>query len=338
MKKILYALVLAVFLLAAMPTNALASGLQEGRVVFGGSFTLERDEVLDGDLIVFGGNAELQVRSVVQGDVFVMGGNVESTGTIEGNVAVMGGNIRLLDGSVVTGDVTTFGGNVSRSPGAQVQGEVISGEGLEIPFSGDFGFFSESFEFGPRGPSPLRVVWSAASSVLWFIFRVLMMSALAVLVVMFWPAATTRTADAMVSEPLAAGGLGLLTLLAAPPLLLLLIITILLSPLSLIGIMLLVVAIVFGWIALGMEVGRRLARAFSWDMNEPALAGLGTLLLTFVLGGIGVIPCIGWIPGLFVASLGLGSVLLTRFGSQAYPAALPAGESKGSGKKKSASK
>lgn len=338
MKRMLYALALAALVLALTPANALASGLQEGRVVFGGSFTLERDEVLDGDLIVFGGNAELQRGSVIQGDIFVMGGNVESSGTIEGDVAVMGGNIRLLDGSVVNGDVTTFGGNVSRSAGARVEGEVISGEGLEIPFTGDFNFFSETFELGPQGPSPLRVVWSAFTSVLWFVFRVLMMSALAVLVVMFWPAATTRTADAMVSEPLAAGGLGLLTLLAAPPLLLLLIITILLSPLSLIGIVLLVVAVVFGWIALGMEVGRRLARAFSWDMNETALAGLGTLLLTFVLGGIGAIPCIGWIPGMFVASVGLGAVLLTRFGSQEYPPMLSESESKGAGKVKSTSK
>jgi hypothetical protein len=45
---------------------------------------------------------------------------------------------------------------------------------------------------------------------------------------------------------------------------------------------------------------------------------LGTLLLTFVVGGIGMIPCIGWIAPLIVASLGVGGVILTRFGSQAY--------------------
>lgn len=339
MRRITFSLLLAVVLVAALPSSAQARSLYEGRVVFGGSFTLEQDEILDGDLIVIGGNAELQPGSTVKGDVFVMGGNVEAAGTIDGDVAVMGGNVRLLATAEVGGDVTSFGGNVTEMEGAVVQGDVLDGGGgIQIPFAGDFGLFSERYEFSPSGFSPLRVVWSSAMGVLWFIFRVLMMGALAVLVVMFWPEATARTADAIVAQPLAAGGLGLLTLLAGPPLLLLLIITILLSPISLIGIILLIVAIVFGWIALGMEVGQRMAEAFSWELQPSALAGIGTILLTFVIGGIGVVPCIGWIPGFIVACLGLGAVLLTRFGSREYnPTLLPA-ESKASGRKKTASK
>lgn len=339
MKRIIFSLMLVLVLVAALPVSANASGLSEGRVVFGGSFTLEAGEVLDGDLIVIGGNAELQPNSTVEGDVFVMGGNVEAGGAIEGDVAVMGGNVRLLSSAVVVGDVTSFGGNVTAAEGADVHGEVLDGGGgIQIPFAGDFGFTSESFEFRPSGPSPLRLVWSSALSVLWFIFRVLMMGALAVLVVMFWPAATARAADAIIAQPLAAGGLGLLTILAGPPLLLLLIITILLSPISLIGFFLLIVAIVYGWIALGLEVGRRMAATFDWDLQPSALAGIGTILLTFVIGGLAVIPCIGWVPGFLVACLGLGSVLLTRFGSQEYNPALPALEPPAARGNKTASK
>lgn len=339
MKRIMLSLVLSVVLIAGLPVSAQASGLTEGRVVFGGSFTLDPGEVLDGDLIVIGGNADLQPGSTVDGDVFVMGGNVEGAGVIDGDVAVMGGNIRLLASSEVSGDVTSFGGNATIEDGADIRGDVLDGgNGIQIPFTGDFSSFSQGIQVAPRAPGALRLAWSAAMGILWFAFRLLMMGALAVLVVMFWPEATGRTAEAMVAQPLASGGLGLLTIIAGPPVLLLLIITILLSPISLIGIILLIVAIVFGWIALGMEVGRRMAETFGWDLQPSALAGIGTVTLTLVLGGIGLIPCVGWIPGFVVASLGLGAVMLTRFGSQQYNPAMPPPEPKASGSKKAASK
>ncbi len=148
------------------------------------------------------------------------------------------------------------------------------------------------------------------------------MAALAVLVVMFWPEPTARAAEAVVGSPVAAGGLGLLTLIVVPAFLLVLLITILLSPVSLLGAILLVAAAAFGWIALGFEVGRRLAEAFNWELHPAAAAGIGTLVFTFVLGGIGQIPCLGFLVVLLGIALGLGGVLLTRFGSRAY---LPAG-------------
>jgi hypothetical protein len=49
-------------------------------------------------------------------------------------------------------------------------------------------------------------------------------------------------------------------------------------------------------------------------------------VLSLVAGGAGnYIICVGWILPAFVALLGLGSVLLTRLGTQRYPAELPPG-------------
>jgi len=95
-------------------------------------------------------------------------------------------------------------------------------------------------------------------------------------------------------------------------------ITILLIPVSLIGIVLLLVAGLFGWIAVGLEVGKRLAEAFKWELQAPAAAGMGTLVLTLVVGGLGLFPCVGWLAPFLVASIGLGAVMLTRFGSREY--------------------
>ncbi len=168
--------------------------------------------------------------------------------------------------------------------------------------------------------------WSARLSpffsLLWFGFRTLMLAALAVLVVIFWPEPTLRVARAAVAQPFAAGGLGLLTQIIGIPALILLLITILFSPLSFLGLLLLLIAGVFGWVALGLEVGRRLGHAFNWDMHPAAEAGIGGFLMTLVIGGFGLIPCVGWVAPFVLVCIGLGAVLLTRFGSRDYEPAV----------------
>ena len=99
-------------------------------------------------------------------------------------------------------------------------------------------------------------------------------------------------------------------------------ITIIGLPLSFLTVVALIVAVVFGWVAIGVEVGRRMVEAFEWEMHPAAAAGIGTLAVGFVIGGIGLkIPCIGWLAPLLVGSAGLGAVILTRFGSREYQTA-----------------
>jgi len=80
----------------------------------------------------------------------------------------------------------------------------------------------------------------------------------------------------------------------------------------------LVVAVVFGWIAIGLEVGKRLGESFNWDLHPAAAAGLGTFLFSVVVWGIGFIPCIGWVAPVVLYCVAFGSILLTRFGTQLY--------------------
>jgi cytoskeletal protein CcmA (bactofilin family) len=315
MKKILVlSAVVAIFALAFPLTAMAASGPNDTKIILGSSYRLESGDVLDSDLLVMGGNVDLDPGSVVQGSAFILGGNINIAGEVDGDVGVLGGNVTLMSGSVVRGDVSSLGGNIIRADGAVIEGEFSSNFGIDIDssmpdFPSDFDFSWPTFSFPRISP------WI---SVLWSVFRVFVIAALALLVVMFWPEPTRRIADAAIGQPLAAGGLGLLTAIAGPVLLLVLLITILLAPLSVIGFVLFVAAGVFGWIGLGYEVGRRIALAMKWDLQDPAAAGLGTLLLSAVAGGIGFIPCVGWLLVVLAASLGLGAVMLTRFGSQAY--------------------
>jgi hypothetical protein len=81
----------------------------------------------------------------------------------------------------------------------------------------------------------------------------------------------------------------------------------------------------------GYLLGERILRAIQTESGEPSVttsALVGIFLITLIQQGLMAlsnIPCLGfffWLMGaalwLFVASTGLGAVVLTRFGTQPY--------------------
>jgi uncharacterized membrane protein len=78
-------------------------------------------------------------------------------------------------------------------------------------------------------------------------------------------------------------------------------------------------ALVFGWIAVGYEVGQRFTKAIHQEWHPALSAGLGTFALTLIaasLTNIPVLNCIGWLVPFLLSIAALGGVLLTRFGTQ----------------------
>jgi hypothetical protein len=317
--------ILCLFVLA-LPTQALAAS--PGLVVIGDRYTLESGETLDEDLLVLGGTVTLEAGSFVNGNILILGGSLEVAGEVDGDITAAGGFIELASTAVVRGDIVYAGGNLSRDPGATVTGETRSETGTPysfiIPFHRDIAPFSDiQLPGGVQVPN-FSVQVNPFFEGLWFILRSLLWALLAMLVVMFFSNQADRAADAMIKQPLVTGGLGLLTAVLAPLVVILLVLTICLIPVALILALGLMIAWAFGLIALGMELGQRFARAFKSEWHPALAAGLGTFILMLVLNGIGwAIPCIGWVPGALAGAIGLGGVLLTRFGSQRYPAAFP---------------
>ena len=83
MKKITQILIFVLVISALLiPSTVSASGFRDDKVIFGGNFTLNEGETLNGDLVVFGGNVNLRTSSTVNGDTVVLGGNVSVDGTI----------------------------------------------------------------------------------------------------------------------------------------------------------------------------------------------------------------------------------------------------------------
>jgi hypothetical protein len=312
--KILIALLITILVATLLPVTALAKELREDRIVFGDNFILRSGEELNGNLVVFGGTAMLEEESVVFGDVVILGGNLDADGRITGTVVGIGGNINLGDNATVQKDVVVFGSNLDQSLGASVQGDIIddiSGP-LSFTFPGDMQM--PVFRFGVN----------PFFQFIWFSLRALLWAALAVVLVLFVPKEINQIGRTAVSQPLVSGGLGFLTTIIFPIILVILLITLICSPLSLIGGLLLAAAWAVGLIALGLELGKRLAKMFNQDWAPGLSAGVGTLILIVILNGLRVIvPCVGWVfPGL-AGMVGLGAVILTRFGTQPYPQAVP---------------
>jgi hypothetical protein len=306
------AMILILAFALATPGVALARELSEDRVVFGDNFTLKSGETQDGNLVVFGGNVVLEQNSTVTGDVVLMGGNLDSSGTIGGNVVGLGGLVSLGETALVEGDVTMIGAQLVREPGARIEGQVISNLNAPLTFT---------FPGGVQVPR-FDVRFSPVLNATAFILKIFLWAALAVLLVLFLPEHTRRVTNTALSQPLVAGGLGLLTVVALPVLVLALAITILLIPVSLVVAALAGLAWMYGLIALGLEVGNRLAQLFKQEWAPAVEAGAGTFVLILVLNGIQeVVPCVGWVAPALAGMVGLGAVLLTRFGLQTYPPA-----------------
>lgn len=322
-----FTLLLVMLACFIIPSTAFAKGIHDDKIVAGGSFTLNSDETLDGNLFIFGGAVTLEEESLVEGDVLLMGGTISIDGRVEGDIVGFGGVIRLGETAEVEGDLTAMGAVVHRDPGAEVEGQVI--KGIEGPFSFPIPLpiipdvpnipsvpdvprvpYFHGFDFG------VNPLWTG----LWFLFKTFLWAALAVLVVMFLSKPIERTSDAIVAQPILSGGVGLLTVIVVPLLLIILAITIILIPISMVGALGLAVAWFLGRIAIGYEVGRRLAKMLDKDWAPAVSAGVGMFLLALVVDATGeLIPCIGWIFPALVAVIGIGGFLLTRFGTQSYP-------------------
>ncbi|MCU0484682.1 MAG: polymer-forming cytoskeletal protein [Anaerolineales bacterium] len=305
--------VMAAFLLmlaAAFPLPVQAA--EPGLVVLGSTYTLSSGETLEDDLTILGGHALIEEGATVEGDIFLLGGTLRIAGKVKGDISAAGGVLDLEAPAQITGNITVAGASISRADGSVVEGQIISGS-------------SDSFNNLRANNLHLPFVADQVLSPLAFLFRSLAAAALAVLVVMFFQKPVERVAQAGISQPLLSGGMGLLTIAVFPLAFILVIITILLIPVGLFGILALAVAYLFGWIALGYEAGRRITAMFHWDWAAPIIAGMGTLVVSLVFGGLGQIPCLGWLISFLVWNVGLGAVILTRFGLQDYVRDLPSG-------------
>jgi hypothetical protein len=285
-----------------------------------------------------------------------LAGDVDISGAVDGSVLVFGGDVNVYDSAVIDGDCVLFGGQVRIDESAQIDGEVVTNpEGRWLPLAG-LERWSLKREFSipeipavpevpsvpavpqiPDVPSPSRVVYhhrtSFAERVGGAFLTALGVGVAALLLVMLWPRHTDRVRSTIVREPVASGLVGFVTLLAAglitPVLLVLSAILIILLCVGLLGFpliaaawLIILAAGLFGWAAIGLVAGQWMAKRLNLQGITPALeAGLGAFAVTLVLGIVQAIWLVGLAASLTlfaISCIGLGAVILTRFGRRDY--------------------
>ncbi len=296
---------------AQTPTQSVVTN-GDGKVVFGSAYTLRGGETLDGDLVVFGGSATIEQGATVDGNVAIFGGTLSVSGHITGNISAMGGSINLNESAVVDGNVETMSVVVNQLEGALVKGNTVTEnpKDLNLP----------SFNLGNWFSNTATAGFRSVGTALWAALRALALGLIALLISMLAPHPTKRVTNAITRAPGVSVGMGLLTFVVAPALVLVLAITIILIPFSLLGIMAIIAAAIFAWAAVGQELGNRLAGLFKVQWAEPVAAGIGAAFLSLLVSLVSVIPCIDWILVAAVLAFGLGGIVLTRVGTQDYPA------------------
>lgn len=303
-------------------------GDQPGQIVFGGNYVLDEDETLHGDLVIIGGNATLKSGSVLNGDILIAGGTINASGTINGNILSFGGVVNIKSDAEIRGDLVRFGGVYNVDKGAEIEGNLVSNEGIMVDFDfledwsnwEEFDYDYQIEEYNPiqQTFSTQRIALEKIGEFLLNAAKVLGMAVLTVIASLFLLKPMERSSETLYQHPALSFGIGLLTLVAFPILMVLLLFTIILIPVSILGLIGLALVILFGWFTLSLLLGRRLAEVFKTRWTDPLNAGVGSLALSIVAAIASIIPCIGWLlPALFV-SAGLGAAVISRFGTRVY--------------------
>jgi hypothetical protein len=280
------------------------------KLLVGESYTLADGDTLNGNLVMIGGTLTAEEGSTVKGDIVVMGGTLTLAGKVEGDVSVLGGTGNIASSAEIAGSLVSTGGWLYVSPKARIQGT----QSINTP--NDRGFdFSKLFNNTPVFQNT-RNPFSAA---LWAVFRTLALAALTALVVLIFPKQSLNTAETVRSSAAVSWLVGFLTFFILPLVLVVMAITIILIPAILVLLFALMAGIIFGFIALGYEIGRKLEEMFNVDWAPPVSAGIGVAILSIVLHAVSLIPCLGFISVSIVVLIAVGVILLSRFGTRKYP-------------------
>lgn len=275
------------------------------------------------DVVRFGDDVIIDEGEVVGGDAVAILGSVLVNGTLEGDAVAVGGSVTVGPKGRVDGDAVGIGGGVTKDPGGVIRGERVS--------IGKGGHWAGKWEEGGFRPYHRTFPWGIFSRggrlFLWIMWTlVLILLALLITAVIRRP--VENICMRAKREAFKMGLIGLAAWLLLGPAMLIFIVTIIGIPIGLLVIpMVFALALLVGYTAVGMAVGEHFGGG---NGRSPYLSvAIGILLLQALniiagiirlphswLGAIGfVIAVIGYAVIFVAATVGLGSVIMTRFGT-----------------------
>jgi len=245
-----------------------------------------------GALIVGDATVTVPADAEISGPVYIIGGELRVRGTVTGDVTQLSGSLVVEDGASVGGQLQHIGGT------EEIADDAVVGERATV-------------EFAPAEPGPVAT------------YTPIVLTTVALALAGAWLSrrrpkllenvGTAASEHSLVS--LTVGGLLSVTFLSV---FVFMAFTLVLIPVSLLGLFVGALTIAYGVVSLGYLVGQRL--------NTPRTGlstAFGVVAVVALLQVLGIVPVVGDIVAVAVLVTGLGAVVLTYFGLQRFEPELP---------------
>lgn len=286
-------IVLTVLLSACQGVESYSS-----RIIFSGDHELGGEVAVDGDLIILDGSVRVDPGSVVTGSVYMLAGELTLMGKVDGDLTILDGSLSLGSGSTIKGDLNLGSSDVTRQPGSQVLGDTL--EGFALP--------TEWVRQAPTFSGQLR------STLLQTAFMLM----LALFLKRALPRPLRRIELAIKDHPLVSVTVGALSGVIGLVLFIQLAFTVILIPVSIVGLGVMFLLVTVGWIAIGGLLAEVAVRYVPVASSSRWIHLLAVGLTSILIDVLGFVPMLGAPLVLLSASAGIGAALLTRFGYQLY--------------------
>lgn len=241
-------------------------------------------------------NTDIEIsQGMVANDVVAVGGDITVFGRVESNVVVVGGSVILKPKSYVAGQVVVVGGDLIKDPAAIIAGRITQ---IYMP------------HFIPSIATFLKGGWMA----LWATVSILMLLGfigLTILLVALIPEHMGAAVNALERSFITMLSWGILWMILIVPIAVLLAISIVGVILIPLEILLVVLALIIGYIASAIFIGKNILLSFGKSSPPFIDAVLGILILFLV----GLVPVAGPVVKVLFLTAGFGAVLTTRFGT-----------------------
>lgn len=267
-----------------------------------------------------GKDIEVEEDEEIDGDVVALGGCIEIKGIVNGSAVAIGGDVDIFPTGVVEEDAVSIGGQVVKRGEGIVRGEKVSiGFFRTPPFKMPFGPTRFPM-FHPLVGFPLRII------------RILLLIFLGIVVLAILPKNVDKIKNKVKQEFVKSGLVGLAAEILVLPIFILLIITIIGIPLALlVEPILIIAALILGYVGTCLFVGEKLQEHTSLKPDTRimmlVIGILAVELVPLVARTIGIfgnvfspfawiIAIIGWMIGYVVITVGFGAAILTRLGTR----------------------
>jgi hypothetical protein len=297
---------------------------------------------IEGESVVrFGDDVIVEEGELVEGDAVAIFGSVLVNGIVEGDAVAVGGSVSVGPKGRIDGDGVAIGGGVTKEAGAVIRGETVSigkgGNWSGVWKDGRYIAPHRLSRFHPYGPFPWALFSRTGRLFFWVLWTiVIILLALVVTAVVRRP--VENVSSRAKGEAFKMGLIGLLVWVLLFPAMVLLAITIIGIPVAILLPMVYILALLMGYTAVGLAVGERFSGG---NGKSPYMSvALGILMLQGLsiiaaiirlpgswLGAVGfVVAVVGWAVIFVASTVGLGAVVMTRFGTRRpKPAEVQAG-------------